>query len=88
MLYSKNKQDKKLDVELFKNPTSDYRATPFWAWNCELDREELCRQIDIFKEMGYGGFPTLTESVPIPSHIHPCFLQKTVPGGISLPIDI
>ena len=25
MLYSKNKQDKKLDIELFKNPTSDYR---------------------------------------------------------------
>ena len=56
MLYSKNKQDKKLDIELFKNPTSDYRATPFWAWNCDLDKDELCRQIDIFKEMGYGGY--------------------------------
>ena len=56
MLYQKNKQDKKLDVELFKNPTSDYRATPFWAWNCDLDRDELLRQIDIFKEMGYGGY--------------------------------
>ena len=56
MLYSKNKKDKKLDIDLFKNPTSDYRATPFWAWNCELERDELCRQIDIFKEMGYGGY--------------------------------
>ena len=56
MLYQKNKKDKKLDVELFKNPTSDYRATPFWAWNCDLDKDELCRQIDIFKEMGYGGY--------------------------------
>ena len=56
MLYEKNKKDKKLDFELFKNPTSDYRATPFWAWNCDLDKDELLRQIDIFKEMGYGGY--------------------------------
>ena len=56
MLYSKNKQDKQLDKELFKNPTADFRATPFWAWNCELDRDELLRQIDVFKEMGYGGY--------------------------------
>ncbi len=56
MLYSKNKRDEKLDTELFKNPTSDYRAAPFWAWNCELDRDELLRQIDIFKEMGFGGY--------------------------------
>ena len=56
MLYEKNKKDKALDKDLFKSPTSDYRATPFWAWNCDLDREELCRQIDIFKEMGYGGY--------------------------------
>ena len=50
MLYSKNKKDKKLDIDLFKNPTSDYRATPFWAWNCELERDELCRQIDILRK--------------------------------------
>lgn len=56
MLYAKNKQDKHLDRELFQNPTSDYRATPFWAWNCDLDRDELLRQIDVFKEMGYGGY--------------------------------
>ena len=56
MLYSKNKQDKHLDKELFKNPTSDFRATPFWAWNCDLELDELLRQIDIFKEMGYGGY--------------------------------
>ena len=56
MLYNKNKQDKQLDKELFKNPTADFRATPFWAWNCELDRDELLRQIDVFKEMGYGGY--------------------------------
>ena len=41
---------------LFQNPTAEYRATPFWAWNCKLEEEELLRQIDVFKEMGFGGF--------------------------------
>ncbi len=55
MLYKKNKE-KALSAELFKNPTSEYRGTPFWAWNCKLEKEELCRQIEVFKEMGLGGF--------------------------------
>lgn len=58
MLYPKNRQ--KLDMKLFKNPTSEYRCTPFWAWNCELNREELLAEIEIMKEMGMGGF-----------HMHP-----------------
>ena len=55
MLYKKNKSEK-LSDGLFKNPTSEYRAAPFWAWNCKLEKEELKRQIDVFKEMGLGGF--------------------------------
>lgn len=55
MLYKKNKT-KELDMELFKNPTSEYRATPFWAWNCELDKDMLLRQIEYLKQMGFGGF--------------------------------
>ena len=55
MLYKKN-AEKTLSDDLFRNPTSEYRATPFWAWNSRLDGDELCRQIDIFKEMGLGGF--------------------------------
>ncbi len=55
MYYPKNK-DRELSEELFKNPTSEYRATPFWSWNCKLDPAELCRQIDDFKKMGFGGF--------------------------------
>jgi hypothetical protein len=43
-------------AELFKNPTSEYRGCPFWAWNNKLNREQLLRQIDNFKEMGLGGF--------------------------------
>lgn len=42
--------------EIFKNPPSEYRGMPFWAWNTKLDCDELRKQIDIFKEMGYGGF--------------------------------
>ena len=55
MLYEKNKAPS-LSDELFKNPTAEYRGTPFWSWNCELDEKELLRQIDELKEMGYGGF--------------------------------
>lgn len=55
MLYKKN-SEKSLNEALFKNPTSEYRGTPFWALNSHLTTEELCRQIDVFKEMGLGGF--------------------------------
>ncbi|MBO7177330.1 MAG: hypothetical protein J6W14_08120, partial [Clostridia bacterium] len=54
MLYPKNK-DQKLSLELFQKPTSEYRGTPFWAWNCELDEAELLRQIGVMQEMGFGG---------------------------------
>ena len=56
MSYDNNKKRNTLDPELFKNPTAEYRGAPFWAWNCDLNEEELLRQIDIFKEMGLGGF--------------------------------
>ena len=56
MIYDDNKKKSSLDRELFKSPPAEYRAAPFWAWNCDLDRDELLRQIDIFKEMGLGGF--------------------------------
>lgn len=55
MLYKKN-NTKQLDLELFKNPTCEYRGTPFWAWNCKLDKETLTSQIEYLKEMGFGGF--------------------------------
>ena len=55
MFYPKN-NSAELDKKLFQNPTSEYRATPFWAWNSKLDQEELNSQIDVFKQMGFGGF--------------------------------
>ena len=59
MLYDKNKTER-LSEELFRNPTSEYRGAPFWAWNDELDEAECLRQADIFRKMGFGGY-----------HMHP-----------------
>ena len=56
MIYDDNRKNKELSKELFRAPTSEYRGAPFWAWNCDLERDELLRQIDVFKEMGLGGF--------------------------------
>ena len=55
MLYKKNGADTLSDA-LFEHPTSEYRGTPFWAWNCKLDQRELDRQIEILHKMGFGGF--------------------------------
>lgn len=54
MLYPKNKE-KTLDKELFENPTSEYRGTPFWAWNCKVTKEQIDFQTEVFKQMGMGG---------------------------------
>ncbi len=41
--------------QLFHNPPSPYRGTPFWAWNDRLDSARLLRQLEWFREMGMGG---------------------------------
>ena len=56
MDYFKHNDTERLDDKLFYEPTCDYRGAPFWAWNSKLEPEQLCEQIDIFKEMGLGGF--------------------------------
>ena len=40
----------------FKQPGSLYRGKPFWAWNGKLEKDELLRQIDVMRQMGFGGF--------------------------------
>lgn len=55
MLYP-HRDEPELSRELFRNPTSEYRGAPFWAWNCELDEAELRRQIGVLNQMGMGGF--------------------------------
>lgn len=59
MLYKKN-GEKSLSKSLFENPTSEYRAAPFWSWNAKLEKDQLIRQIGHLKQMGFGGF-----------HMHP-----------------
>jgi len=40
----------------FREPPAEYRGKAFWAWNGELKKDELIRQIGVMKEMGFGGF--------------------------------
>ena len=51
MLYKKN-QTSSLDPKLFQNPTSEYRGTPFWAWNCKVSKEDVDRTLIALKMMG------------------------------------
>lgn len=52
MLYKKTEV---LTREVFENPGSEYRGTPFWAWNCRMDREKVDRALESLKAMGMGG---------------------------------
>ena len=45
----------KIDYEILKNPTSELRGKPFWAWNGEIDEKEIDFQIECLKKMGFGG---------------------------------
>lgn len=55
MLYKKN-TEKELPLNLFKAPTSEYRGTPFWSWNCKMTSQILEKQIEYLRDMGFGGF--------------------------------
>ena len=55
MLYDKSRSER-LSEELWHSPTSEYRGTPFWAWNSALDPDVLREQVSLFEEMGFGGF--------------------------------
>ncbi|MST97366.1 hypothetical protein FYJ85_09960 [Victivallaceae bacterium BBE-744-WT-12] len=37
-------------------PGKEFRGAPFWAWNGKLEPQELRRQINDFRGMGFGGF--------------------------------
>ena len=53
MLYPKNQSP--LTDELFQNPTSEYRGTPFWAWNCQMTKDKITTIEDALQGMGMGG---------------------------------
>jgi len=73
-LYPKRSHEN-LSPTLFNNPTAEYRGAPFWAWNTQLEKEELFRQIDIFKEMGLGGFHVHSRSGLATSYMSEEFLD-------------
>ena len=52
MLYKKTET---LTPEAFQNPGNEYRATPFWAWNCKMTKEEVDNTLESIKAMGMGG---------------------------------
>ncbi|MEM2088482.1 MAG: glycosyl hydrolase [Thermoproteota archaeon] len=45
-----------MDLKEFKNPSKEYRPSPFWSWNNLLDNCELRRQVQEFADKGFGGY--------------------------------
>ncbi|MDD3107963.1 MAG: glycosyl hydrolase [Alistipes sp.] len=41
--------------QTFQDPGHEWRGKPFWSWNGRLEKDELIRQLHVFKEMGMGG---------------------------------
>lgn len=41
--------------EHFPNPPAAFRPAPLYVWNDDIEEEELARQLDGFKEQGFGG---------------------------------
>ena len=39
----------------FRDPGNEWRGKPSWSWNGRLEKDELIRQLHVFKEMGMGG---------------------------------
>lgn len=40
----------------FSDPSVEWRGKPFWSWNGRLEKDELIRQVGVFKDMGFGGY--------------------------------
>ncbi len=51
----KNEKAQPLE-SVFHAPGAVFRGAPFWSWNTKLNQQTLTRQIEVFKEMGIGGF--------------------------------
>ena len=51
----KKEQAEKLNEELFKCPTAEYRGIPFWSWNCKVTEKMIDWQLECFVQMGFGG---------------------------------
>ena len=62
--------------DIFANPPARYRDTPFWAWNCKLDKDQLFRQIETFRQMGMGGFHMHARTGLDTPYLGPEFMER------------
>ena len=53
---NRKEHSQKMEDKNFKNPPKEYRPISFWSLNGQLERGELIKQIDGFKETGWGGY--------------------------------
>ena len=53
MLYPQSRQP--YDDASFHDPCAIYRGAPFWAWNCDMNEQDVDFMMDMFHEMGMGG---------------------------------
>ena len=44
------------NTSLFYTPSKEFRGLPFWAWNTEITSQKITKQVEVFKQMGFGGF--------------------------------
>jgi len=42
-------------IDTFKQPTVDFRPVPLWVWHDKLDSSMLTRDLQEFKDKGFGG---------------------------------
>ncbi|KAK6903257.1 hypothetical protein I203_108522 [Kwoniella mangroviensis CBS 8507] len=43
-------------LDTFQDPPREYRGAPFWGWVTKQEKKSTLEQIDMFEEMGMGGF--------------------------------
>ncbi|MHB1151593.1 MAG: glycosyl hydrolase family 2 protein [Eubacteriales bacterium] len=58
LLYIDRNEENRFNTvyDKFRSPSAEHRGKPFWSWNGKLEKEELLRQLNIIREMGFGGF--------------------------------
>lgn len=44
------------NLSFFNTPPKEFRGLPFWAWNTEITPQKVTKQVEVFKQMGFGGF--------------------------------
>ena len=42
-------------LQVFVDPSSEYRSVPLWVWNNDVSKEDIDRTLNDFKERGIGG---------------------------------